>query len=43
MRRAMNDFTGGNLVDDVTMLVLRASREERPAGQRDRRRSPSRR
>ncbi len=44
MRRAMTDFTGGNLVDDVTMLVLRASREdsERP-GQRDRRKSPSRR
>ncbi len=44
MRRAMNDFTGGNLVDDVTMLVLRAGREEDgPAGQRDRRNSPSRR
>ena len=28
MRRAMNDFTGGNLVDDVTMLVLRASHGE---------------
>lgn len=25
MRRAMNDFSGGNLVDDVTMLVIRAS------------------
>ena len=44
MRRAMNDFTGGNLVDDVTMLVLRASREDDgPPGQRDRRNSPSRR
>jgi serine phosphatase RsbU (regulator of sigma subunit)/PAS domain-containing protein len=44
MRQAMNDFTGGNLVDDVTMLVLRASREENGrAGQRDRRKSPSRR
>ena len=44
MRRAMNDFTGGNLVDDVTMLVLRASREDdERAGQRDRRTSPSRR
>ena len=44
MRRAMNDFTGGNLVDDVTMLVLRASRgEDERAGQRDRRASPSRR
>ncbi len=42
MRRAMNDFTGGNLVDDVTMLVLRASRgDNAPAGQRDRRSSPS--
>jgi serine phosphatase RsbU (regulator of sigma subunit)/PAS domain-containing protein len=35
MRRAMNNFSGGNLVDDVTMLAIRAS-------QRDRRRSPSR-
>ena len=26
MRRAMLDFTGGNLVDDVTMLVMRAER-----------------
>jgi serine phosphatase RsbU (regulator of sigma subunit)/PAS domain-containing protein len=44
MRRAMNEFTGGNLVDDVTMLVLRAGREENgPAGQRDRRKSPRRR
>jgi serine phosphatase RsbU (regulator of sigma subunit) len=44
MRRAMNEFTGGNLVDDVTMLVLRAGREDNgPAGQRDRRRSPRRR
>ena len=43
MRRAMDDFTGGNLVDDVTMLVIRASpRENGRAGQRDRRRSPSR-
>jgi len=42
MRRAMNDFTGGNLVDDVTMLVLRASRgDNASAGQRDRRSSPS--
>jgi len=24
MRRAMNEFSGGNLVDDVTMLVIRA-------------------
>ncbi len=43
MRRAMDDFTGGNLVDDVTMLVIRASGPETGrAGQRDRRRSPSR-
>ena len=43
MRRAMDDFTGGNLVDDVTMLVIRASGQETGrAGQRDRRRSPSR-
>ncbi len=43
MRRAMIDFSGGNLVDDVTMLVIRVSQQEngRP-GQRDRRRSPSR-
>ena len=43
MRQAMNDFTEGNLVDDVTMLVIRASPQDngRP-GQRDRRRSPSR-
>ena len=26
MRRAMLDFTAGNLVDDVTMLVMRAER-----------------
>ena len=26
MRRAMLDFTGGNLVDDVTILVMRAER-----------------
>ena len=43
MRRAMLDFSGGNLVDDVTMLVIRASPQENGrAGQRDRRRSPSR-
>ena len=43
MRRAMNDFSGGNLLDDVTMLVIRASPQENGrAGQRDRRRSPSR-
>ena len=43
MRQAMNDFTGGTLIDDVTMLVIRASQPENgPAGQRDRRRSPSR-
>ncbi len=43
MRRAMDDFSGGNLVDDVTMLVIRASPQETArAGQRDRRRSSSR-
>ena len=44
MRRAMNDFTGEHLVDDVTMLVMRAGRlEDGKAGQRDRRRASSRR
>jgi len=43
MRRAMNDFTGERYVDDVTMLVMRASREDTRAGQRDRRRASSRR
>jgi serine phosphatase RsbU (regulator of sigma subunit)/PAS domain-containing protein len=44
MRQAMSDFTGGHLVDDVTMLVMRVGREEdRRAGQRDRRRASSRR
>jgi serine phosphatase RsbU (regulator of sigma subunit) len=44
MRRAMNDFTGEHLVDDVTMLVMRVGREEGGrAGQRDRRRASSRR
>ena len=44
MRRAMNDFTGDHLVDDVTMLVMRAGRlEDGKAGQRDRRRASSRR
>jgi serine phosphatase RsbU (regulator of sigma subunit)/PAS domain-containing protein len=43
MRRAMIDFSEGDLVDDVTMLVIRASPQENGrAGQRDRRRSPSR-
>ncbi len=43
MRRAMNDFSEGNLVDDVTMLVIRAGQQENGrAGRRDRRRSPSR-
>ncbi len=36
MRQAMNDFSGGNQVDDVTMLVIRANprgkRAGRPAG-----------
>jgi serine phosphatase RsbU (regulator of sigma subunit)/PAS domain-containing protein len=44
MRQAMIDFTGDRLVDDVTMLVMRAGREEGGrAGQRDRRRASSRR
>jgi PAS domain S-box-containing protein len=44
MRQAMIDFTGEHLVDDVTMLVMRASREEGGrTGQRDRRRASSRR
>jgi len=35
MRRAMLDFTGDNLVDDVTMLVIRATPEDGGrAGQR---------
>jgi serine phosphatase RsbU (regulator of sigma subunit) len=44
MRQAIDEFTGGHLVDDITMLVLRASPEGTGrAGQRDRRRSPTRR
>ena len=40
MRRAITDFSVGHLVDDVTMLVIRASPQENGrAGQRDRRRS----
>ncbi len=40
MRRAITDFSVGHQVDDVTMLVIRASRPENGrAGQRDRRRS----
>jgi serine phosphatase RsbU (regulator of sigma subunit)/PAS domain-containing protein len=42
MRRAMNDFTGEHYVDDVTMLVMRASRDAR-AGRRDRHRASPRR
>ena len=43
MRRAMTDFIEGDLVDDVTMLVIRVSPQESGrAGQRDRRRSPPR-
>jgi serine phosphatase RsbU (regulator of sigma subunit)/PAS domain-containing protein len=40
MRRAMNEFSGGNLVDDITMLVIRAG--SRGNG-RDARRAASRR
>ena len=44
MRRAMNDFTGEHYIDDVTMLVMRASREQDArAGRRDRQRASSRR
>jgi serine phosphatase RsbU (regulator of sigma subunit)/PAS domain-containing protein len=44
MRRAMNDFTGERYVDDVTMLVMRARREQDArAGRRDRNRASSRR
>jgi serine phosphatase RsbU (regulator of sigma subunit)/PAS domain-containing protein len=44
MRRAMNDFTGEHYLDDVTMLVMRASREQDArAGRRDRNRASSRR
>jgi serine phosphatase RsbU (regulator of sigma subunit) len=44
MRQALNAFTGGHLVDDITMLVLRASpKGNGRAGQRDRRKSPPRR
>ena len=40
MRQAMNDFSGGNQVDDVTMLVIRAAPE---GNRRDRRKPPARR
>jgi serine phosphatase RsbU (regulator of sigma subunit)/PAS domain-containing protein len=44
MRQALTSFTGGHLIDDITMLVLRASRKRNGrAGQRDRHRSPARR
>ena len=45
MRQAMIDFSAGDLVDDVTMLVIRAGlREDGRAGQRARRRpAPGRR
>jgi PAS domain S-box-containing protein len=36
MRRAMNSFSGGNLVDDVTMMALRVGRVSH-SGARDRR------
>jgi serine phosphatase RsbU (regulator of sigma subunit) len=36
MRRAMNNFSGGNLVDDVTMMALRVGRVSH-GGVRDRR------
>jgi serine phosphatase RsbU (regulator of sigma subunit)/PAS domain-containing protein len=42
MRQAMNDFSGGHQVDDVTMLVIRATpKGNGRAGQRDRRKSAS--
>jgi len=41
MRQAMTDFSAGDLVDDVTMLVIRAGRQEDGrAGPRDRRGPP---
>jgi len=44
MRQAMTEFTKDHLVDDVTMLVMRAGRvKEGRADQRDRRRTSSRR
>jgi len=44
MRQAMTDFSAGDLVDDATMLVIRAGPQENGrAGQRDRRRAPPRR
>jgi serine phosphatase RsbU (regulator of sigma subunit)/PAS domain-containing protein len=43
MRQAMSDFTGDHLVDDVTMLVARVSRQEGRAGRRGGRRASSRR
>lgn len=44
MRQAITEFTKDHLVDDVTMLVMRAGREKQGrAGQRDRRRTSSRR
>jgi serine phosphatase RsbU (regulator of sigma subunit)/PAS domain-containing protein len=46
MRQAVSDFTGGNFVDDVTMLVVRAGQRpqdrSRAADPRPRRRAPSR-
>lgn len=39
MRRAMNSFSGGNLVDDVTMMALRVGRVSH-GGARDRRAAP---
>jgi serine phosphatase RsbU (regulator of sigma subunit)/PAS domain-containing protein len=41
MRRAMNEFSGGNLVDDVTMLVIRAG--SRGTGRRVRKAASRRR
>jgi serine phosphatase RsbU (regulator of sigma subunit) len=32
MRQALLDFTGGNLIDDVTMLVIRAGRLAKGSG-----------
>jgi len=41
VRRAVIEFSAGDLVDDVTMLVLRADHQENGrAGQRDRRKRP---
>jgi hypothetical protein len=34
MRQALLDFTGGNLIDDMTMLVIRAGRAPKGSASR---------